>query len=99
MDKDAIVNIVCEVTNISREEMFGKSRLRKYTHPRMLAYLLIQDFSKVSSTFQSFYWKLERSTISAGIKRADQLFETSEQMRDWYTRCINIIAASKRKVA
>lgn len=99
MDKDAIVNIVCEVTNISRDEIFGKSRLFKYTQPRMLAYYLIRDFAKVSTTFQHFYWNLDRATISCGIKRIDHLLETSEQMRDWYMRCVCMIAASKRKVA
>lgn len=99
MDKDSIVSIVCEVTDVSRETLFSPQRHKLAAHARMLAFYLIRDFAKVSSAFQASFWHRDHTTVLSGIRRVDHLLETSEQMRDWYMRCVTMIAASKRKAA
>lgn len=67
---EIIVRAVCELWNISRNDLLGEKHSWRYAHPRQAAYLLASDFSLSSIAGIGRFFGRDHTTVLHGIRQA-----------------------------
>ncbi len=93
--KEAILEAVCKVAEISRKDIFGPRRTRDIVRPRQVACYLIQRYRTKMSLPQiaAFMNNLDRTTVMHAVQRIRDLLEYGDEHTLW------LVSETKRRLA
>lgn len=90
--KEQIATVVCDVCDVTQNQLFSPQRTKNAVMARSLAMYLMRDLLNVSSPFIANFFNRDHSTVLSAVNRAQKNLETSENYRALHRRCLEKIA-------
>lgn len=80
VSKDAIIDAVCEVMEISREDLLGRSRKQKFVRPRQIAMWLMKEEGSTNGAIALRFGR-DKQTVIYSRRLVDGLMQDDHWAR------------------
>ncbi len=88
---DFVIAMVCEITHLSRSELFSKNRDRHLVDARRLAYALIRELFGTPYLIMGKYFGKNHASVIHGLKTHKNLLEYDPIYRGRYVRTFRLM--------
>ncbi len=88
---DFIVGLVCDITHLSRQELFSKARQRHLVDARRLAFALMRELFGLPYQTISKHFAMNHASIIHSIKLHKNLLEFDAVYRGRYTKIFRLM--------
>ncbi len=88
---DFIVELVCDISHLTRQELFSKARQRHLVDARRLAFALMRELFGLPYTTISKYFGKNHASIIHSIKLHKNLLEFDAIYRGRYTKIFRLM--------
>lgn len=95
-DPDKVINIVCSVFEVEREDLISGKRIQPIPDARKVVFVLARRYNeKLTTTALGSIMGKDHSTVLAGCKKANDLYQFDFQFRKKMDECERIVRGGR----
>lgn len=96
LSKDSIIDAVCEVMDVSREDLLGRRRTNRVAIPRQMAMWLLHEMGNRTLYQVAGIFDRDHTTVMWACRRSEYRLETDGNLREAHQRILAKLAEQAR---